>query len=283
MNDQNKGEMRQPQAQKQKKQKLSDENATIPFTARLMAYYRAKEYKNNKPLIIDPFAERLAGDITPFLNKHKRYTEMDYPLVRSSYIEEKLLRPWCNVNAKSQIVLLGAGLDTRVYRFEPLQTNKHTIFEIDFPIVIQYKEEILKDEQLFCGLRRLSADLSKLEWISDLVQSGFSVDIPTFWILEGLVYYMEQEVVASLLTKIADISAGTNQIFVDICIPALAEVELGPFSKHFKWGLSIKDAPSFFATVGWNVSCSYADDHDQGRDVGQKGLIFVHGVRALTE
>ena len=282
MNDQSKGELSQPEAQKRNKQKLSNENATIPFTARLMAYYRTKEYKNNNPLITDPFAERLAGDMSSFLNKHKLYTEMDYPLVRSYYIEENLLRPWCNMNAKSQIVLLGAGLDTRAYRFEPLQPNTHTIFEIDFPLVIQYKEEILKDEQPLCGLNRLSADLSKLEWISALIQSGFSNGIPTFWILEGLVYYMDQEVVASLLIKIAEISAGTSQIFVDICIPALAEVELGPFSKHFKWGLSIKAAPLFFATVGWNVSCSYADAHDQSRDVGQKGLIFIQGVRVIT-
>ena len=40
---------------------------------------------------------------------------------------------------------------------------------------------------------------------------------------------------------------------------------------------------SFFASAGWNVLlCSFADDHDQGRDVGQKGLIFVHGMRAIS-
>jgi methyltransferase (TIGR00027 family) len=148
--------------------------------------------------------------------------------------------------------------------------------------VIRYKEAILQSEEPLCRLVRLSADLSKLNWISLLIKKGFSRDIPTFWVLEGLVYYMPQETVAILLTKIAEISAETSQIFVDVCIPILAEVKVGPFTKHFKWGLDIKAIPSFFAKAGWNVSCSYADDYDQGRDVGQKGIIFVHGVRAIT-
>lgn len=201
--------------------------------------------------------------------------------MQTHYIEENLLTPWCNMHPKSQIVLLGAGLDTRAYRFKPLQTNMHTIFEIDFPIINRYKEEILQGEQPLCGLIRLSTDLSNLDWISDLKKSGFSSDTPTFWVLEGLVYYMEQEVVASLLSKIVNISAENSQIFVDVCVPAYVEVRLGPFSKHSKWGLNKKDVPSFFTKAGWNVSCSFADDHDQGRDVGQKGLIFVHGIRAI--
>ena len=52
-------------------QKLDDENTAIPFTARLMAYYRAQENKNDHPLIIDPYAERFAGDLTSYVDKHK--------------------------------------------------------------------------------------------------------------------------------------------------------------------------------------------------------------------
>jgi O-methyltransferase involved in polyketide biosynthesis len=115
------------------------------------------------------------------------------------------------------------------------------------------------------------------------MKNGFSEDIPTFWVLEGLVYYLKQEVIASLLKKTAEISAENSQIFVDLCVPILAELNFGPFSRYFKWGLEIDAVPSFFATAGWNiVSCSFADDYDQGRDVGQRGLIFVHGMRAIV-
>jgi hypothetical protein len=92
---------------------------------------------------------------------------------------------------------------------------------------------------------------------------------------------MEKEVVTSLLSAIAKASTEKSQIFADVCIPALAEVKVGPFSKHFKWGLDKKAIQPFFAAAGWTVSWSYADHHDQGRDVGQKGLIFVQGARAI--
>ncbi len=260
-----------------------NENTTIPFTARLMAYYRAQECISDSPLIIDPFAKQLAGDMTSYANKHKFVVNRgDYPLVRSYYIEKYLLTPWCNRNAKSQIVLLGAGLDTRAYRFKPLQTHSHTIFEIDYSTLINYKDEILHGEQPLCDLVRLSADLSSPEWTFLLTENGFSKDIPSFWILEGLIYYMEQNLVISLLKKIAEISTETSQIFMDICIPALADLVFGPFTRHFKWGLDKKAVPSFFAAVGWDVTCSFADDHDQGRDVGQRGLIFVQGTRASS-
>jgi hypothetical protein len=52
---------------------------------------------------------------------------------------------------------------------------------------------------------------------------------------------------------------------------------------HFKWGLDIEDVPIFFSSYGWNTTSCYADDYDQGRDVGQRGLIFVHGARDLTQ
>ncbi|MFX0184046.1 MAG: class I SAM-dependent methyltransferase [Candidatus Hodarchaeota archaeon] len=263
-------------------QPTDGDNTDIPFTARLMAYYRAQEFKNDSPLIVDPFAERLAGDLTSYANKHKFVSGRgDYPLVRSYYIEKNLLTPWCIEIEESQIVLLGAGLDTRAYRFKPLQTNKHTIFEIDFSNVISYKERILKGKKPLGELVRIPEDLSKPEWASHLIKSGFSTDIPTFWVLEGLVYYMEQEIVVSLLEKTAEMSLENSQIFVDICVPILAELVFGPFTKHFKWGLDKKDVPLFFAAVGWKVSVSFAEDHNQGRDVGQRGLMFIHGVRSI--
>ncbi|MFX1452015.1 MAG: class I SAM-dependent methyltransferase [Promethearchaeota archaeon] len=270
-------------------QYMDNKSASIPFTSRLMAYYRAQEYKRDNPLIIDPFAERLAGDLSSYLKEHIRYSEMDYPIVRSYYIEKNLLEPWCNAHAKSQIVLLGAGLDTRAYRFAPLKTNTHTIFEIDFPIVIRYKEEILGNVQPLCHLVRISTDISDSEWTSIIFKSGFSKNTPTFWVLEGLAYYMERATFETLLTKIAEISTENCKIFVDIMhqsrwIPNRIlrnDLLKDSFSRHFKWGLDIKNVPFFFAKTGWNVMCSFADDYDQGRNVGQRGMIFIHGVRAI--
>ncbi|MFW9915631.1 MAG: class I SAM-dependent methyltransferase [Candidatus Thorarchaeota archaeon] len=274
-------DLKQPKTQK--KQKIDDKKAVLPFTARLMAYYRAQEHKRDCPLIVDPFAERLAGDMTSYVEKHRHFSESDYPIIRSYYIENNLLSSWCKTQAESQIILLGAGLDTRAYRFQPLQANSHTVFELDFALVNHYKEEILKEDQPLCELVRVAANLSNPEWSFQLIKSGFSSDTPTFWVLEGLIYYMDQKAGITLLKRAAEISAANSQIFVDICVPGLAELDFGPFARHFKWGLEKKAVQSFFANTGWDVSCSFADEYDQGRDVGQRGLIFIHGTRRTDE
>ena len=212
---------------------------------------------------------------------------LDYPIVRSSFIEENLLIPWCSTHSQSQIVLLGAGLDTRAYRFKPLQFNRNIVFEIDFPIVIDYKEKIMQKEKPLCNIIRLSADLVDPDWSSRLIKNGFSKDIPTFWVLEGLVYYIEREAVSSLLIKTAEISKEGSQIFIDIIHASRGvssphsknENSIDPFSKHQRWGLNIKEVPSFFAATGWEVTSSFVDEDDQDRDVEQKGMVFIQGIR----
>ncbi|MFX0174087.1 MAG: hypothetical protein ACFE9L_19550 [Candidatus Hodarchaeota archaeon] len=55
---------------------------------------------------------------------------------------------------------------------------------------------------------------------------------------------------------------------MDICVPTIAGLVFGPFTRYFKWGLDKKNVPSFFTSFGWDTSASFTDEHDQGRDVG---------------
>ena len=212
---------------------------------------------------------------------------MDYPLVRSKFIEENLLTPWCNTHPQSQIVLLGAGLDTRAYRFKPFQNNLHIIYEIDFPIVIDYKEKLMQKKKPLCKIIRLSADLVDPDWSSHLMRNGFSNEIPTFWVLEGLVYYIERESVSSLLTKMAEISKVGSQIFIDIISASRGKLFAYPenntstvnLSKHQEWGLNLEEVPDFFTPTGWEVKSSFIGEYDQDRDVEQKGMVFIQGIK----
>jgi methyltransferase (TIGR00027 family) len=264
--------------------RLDDESAAVPFTARLNAYYRAVESKESRPLLLDPFAERLAGDMAEYFERHKRFIGMGgSQIARSYYIENDLLRPWFATYETSQIVLLGAGLDTRAYRLNPLQSGSHTIFEIDLPIIIRYKERILRDEQPLCSLVRIPADLSKSEWKKKLLKFRFSRETPTFWILEGLAYYLDRTAVHDLLRELSEMSAEGSELFLDVCVPALADLRWGPFTDHFKWGITIEDTPDLLVSAGWHASCSYLDDHSHGKDVGQKGIILVHGALSASQ
>jgi methyltransferase (TIGR00027 family) len=251
----------------------------IPFTARLIAHHRAVETQRESPLIVDPFAARLAGDLSGELGGHSA-SRGDYSIVRAYFVEREVLGPWCEARKTSQVVMVGAGLDTRAYRLEPLANGKHTVFEIDFSSVIQYKERMLADERPLCRLVRVAADLEDGGWLEPLIAAGYSSNIPTLWIMEGLAYYLQKDTARSLLRDAAGASARGSQIFADLCVPILAEVRFGAFLRHFKWGLEKYDVAAFFASVGWDVLCDYADAHDQGRDVGQRGLMFAYGTRA---
>jgi O-methyltransferase involved in polyketide biosynthesis len=113
--------------------------------------------------------------------------------------------------------------------------------------------------------------------MSKLKELGYSKKIPTIWILEGLVYYIKKSVIFKMLQEIANITSKSSKIFVDVCIPIFAEVKVSPFSRYFLWGIEKKKISSFFGKAGWEVSSNYADEHDYGRDVGQKGMIYVQG------
>jgi methyltransferase (TIGR00027 family) len=261
----------------------NDESSAVPFTARLNAYYRAIESKRANPLLTDPYAEQLAGNMTEYFEKHKRFTEIGgSQIARSYHIENDLLEPWCTAHEKSQIVLLGAGLDTRAYRLSSLQKGSHIVFELDLPIIIDYKERVLRKEQPLCSLIRISTDLSRPEWKTKLSEHGFSHETATLWVLEGLVYYLDKTVVQDLVRVLSEMSTNDSQLFLDVCVPALADLRWGPFADHFKWGITMEDIPLFFATAGWSVSCSYLDEYSHGMDVGQKGLILVHGTRNVS-
>jgi methyltransferase (TIGR00027 family) len=265
-----------------KELELDNEDAAVPFTARLNAYFRAEESRQTTPLLVDPFAETLVGDMSEYFMEHKRVAGMGgSAIVRSYYIESELLTPWCSDNKKSQIVLLGAGLDTRAYRFKPVQRGSHTIIELDLPLIIRYKEKLLYGKEPLCSLIRIPTDLSDPTWVSTLIDSGFSTEIPTFWVMEGLAYYIDQEDIILLLRNLSEMSTSNSQLFVDVCVPALADLRWGPYTQHFKWGISKDEVSSFFASTGWKVSSSFIDDHCHGRDVGQKGIIFVHGQQNI--
>ncbi|MFW9785456.1 MAG: class I SAM-dependent methyltransferase, partial [Candidatus Heimdallarchaeota archaeon] len=178
-----------------------------------------------------------------------------------------------NLNSISQIVFLGAGLDTRAYRFTPLKTNVHKVFEIDFPYVISHKERIMKNKVPLCDVIRIPTDLTESDWSYHLLRSSFHNDIPTFWILEGLVYYLEKSEVKSLITDAARMSSEGSQIFMDIIQPSKFFRSLSSYNDNKK----IIDL--FFESTGWEVSLKLVNDYNLYQDVINDWNFFIHGKR----
>jgi methyltransferase (TIGR00027 family) len=91
-----------------------------------------------------------------------------------------------------QVVNLAAGLDARGYRLTlPAGT---TVFEIDMPLVLQFKTATLADlgAKPTVELRDVPIDLRD-DWPTALRQEGFDAGQPTAWIAEGLFPFLPPE------------------------------------------------------------------------------------------
>lgn len=117
----------------------------------------------------------------------------------------------------TQLVLLGAGMDARAYRLNCLHDT--TVFEVDFPEVLQVKAAILQEVLVqnnhhyqkapttlkAKSLVRVAADIRDPDWTDHLHRSGYRSDCSTVWVLEGLLYYLTHQDAARVL---GDIAAG---------------------------------------------------------------------------
>jgi len=121
-----------------------------------------------------------------------------YSIARTAYIDT-LFKKYLAENI-SQIVLLGAGYDTRPYRFhDSLSTTK--IFEVDIQSTQKRKSEILQNINLTIpeqiAFVSLNFETDSLE--EALLKAGFNSSAKTVYIWEGVTYYLTRDTVYNTL------------------------------------------------------------------------------------
>ncbi|MCY3414939.1 MAG: class I SAM-dependent methyltransferase [Candidatus Heimdallarchaeota archaeon] len=244
----------------------------IPFTSYLTAFHRFLETKTDSPLICDPYAEALSSHLEGYINYHRHFLENGYTVIRTNFIDN-YLRKWLLQHQESQIILLGAGLDTRLYRIDELKKGKHLLIEVDFTEVLKFKASKMRDIVPNCRFIHFPLDIEKNGISSLLEKHLIKSEIPSLWIFEGLFYYLSRSVVFRLLSDIAKFSENIA-VIGDHCVPIVAELKFGPFTQHFKWGISLEDIIPFFKDAGMDIKANFADEFALGRETTQKGQIF---------
>ncbi|MFE9576500.1 SAM-dependent methyltransferase [Nocardia sp. NPDC006044] len=104
-----------------------------------------------------------------------------------------------------QIVVLGAGLDTRAFRLALPPDIR--LFELDLPELFAFKEPILASAHAVptCERYVVGIDL-RADWAEALRINGFRPDLPTHWVDEGVLGYLaraEALRVAETLTELS--------------------------------------------------------------------------------
>jgi methyltransferase (TIGR00027 family) len=98
-----------------------------------------------------------------------------------------------------QIVLLGAGFDSRPYRLSGME--RATVYEVDHPATSARKQEIIKRalKSVPANVRFVSMDFNKDSLDEKLGEAGFKSSLPAFIIWEGVSNYLSSEAVDSTL------------------------------------------------------------------------------------
>jgi methyltransferase (TIGR00027 family) len=192
-------------------------------TASLVAFTRWVAYISglgndslSRHFIIPEFY--IAGLISWFIVRIRGYARCEF---LSAYVTGRTLvfdRVVLNQRNKGklqQLVLLGAGFDTRAYRLG-LEHENTQIFEVDIASTQERKRTIikqhLKDFHHHEQIKYVTVDFSRENFLTKLIESGFDVKNPhTVVLFEGVTMYLDWEPsgVKSTFESLARLAPGT--------------------------------------------------------------------------
>jgi len=113
----------------------------------------------------------------------------------------------------SQLVVLGAGLDTYAYRTE--LSDRLRIFEVDHPATQEWKRKRLEDAAIPIPRALMFApiDFERQTLAEGLAAARFDLSQQTFFTWLGVVPYLTAEAFWSTLNFIANLSSGAQVVF----------------------------------------------------------------------
>jgi methyltransferase (TIGR00027 family) len=201
------------------------------LTAEYMALFRAIESSrpSDSRLFHDPFAPLFLRSWRKWiyaLAKHdpgrrlvERLLDRQSPgaraagIARTKWIDDAVTRA---LETSTQLVLLGAGFDTRAYRLPAAQ--RVNTFELDQSETSKAKQSILRSKMgsVPKHVQFVTIDFNK-ESISDtLSATGFDAKRPTCFLWEGVTNYLSAEAVDQVLLQISKAAAGSTLLFTYI-------------------------------------------------------------------
>ena len=241
----------------------------VSLSSRMMAAVRAIETQRPDALFKDPLAVKLAGDelIAEMAPSVQEYEDKGMPIVtvRTRFFDDFLMNEAASIR---QVVILGAGMDTRAFRL-PWQSDTH-IYELDRPEVLQYKTSVLGNLQTQGHRHPIEVDIRE-PWADKLIDSGYRVEIPSAWLMEGFLYYLSENEVHEILKIITQLSAPQSWLGADLINSYFVSKNTEELSKHWKYGC---DEPEDLLTF-YNWEASVLQPGDEGATYGR----FTHKLQ----
>ncbi|TRV81076.1 class I SAM-dependent methyltransferase [Streptomyces sp. 130] len=249
----------------------------VGLTALLVAAARAIETRRHDSLARDVYAEHFVraapacagwpvrieevpdGDDNALWGRFARYFGL-----RTRVLDDFVVRSV--LTGARQVVLLGAGLDTRAFRLD--WPSDCVFFEIDRAGVLAFKHQVLTDLSAAPRVKRVlvPADLRD-DWVSALTASGFDPGAPSVWLAEGLLFYLPGPAETYLVDTVDLLAAEGSALAFE----AKLEADL----------LAYRDSATYTATRE-QIGIDLLDLFDKGPRPDSAGRLAARGWSAST-
>lgn len=210
----------------------------------------------------------------------------EYFIARTAYLDdvvEAALR-----EGIPQLVFLGAGYDTRAYRFSHLLQASH-VFELDEPATQAHKRGMLEgagvavpDQVTYVAIDFTTESLAKR-----LFEAGYAPDQQTLFVWEGVTYYLPPQTVDETLRFIRRNAPAGSRVCFDYMLPksqlegrfgaqqARGAMEALYTDEPLYFDLDESQAGRFLAERGFALC-----DHLTAEDMQARYLMLAGGVPA---
>ncbi|HSD58214.1 MAG TPA: class I SAM-dependent methyltransferase [Methanotrichaceae archaeon] len=200
-----------------------------------------------------------------------------------------------------QLVILGAGYDTRAYRIEGLNGKGNIkVFEVDHPVTQEVKTEKIKEifGELPDHVVYVPIDLMTDNLGEKLLENGYDKSKQTLFLMEGLLMYLQPSAVNGILSFIAENSGKESSIIFDYypqsVVDGSSELEVGRITHDYlaqigeplQFGIKEGMVEEFLKKRGFSQVCNVTSEdyrrayfHGANKDRPVCSLMsFAHAV-----
>lgn len=203
---------------------MEDTHRTMT-TARGVALLRAVEMTRPEAerLCADPYARAFINPLTfhamriavrlGILDITLPRGTIDFALAREKFVHEVMVRE-LRAGAQ-QLVILGAGFDTRAYRIP--EAADVSIFEVDHPLTQAAKQKALAGvvEKLPSRHRFVAVDFDREQLRERLAAAGYDETLRTLFVWQGVIMYLTPAGVDATLEFVAKHSGPRSVVVFD--------------------------------------------------------------------
>lgn len=178
--------------------------SSVAETLLIPLYMRAKESRQDNPILYDKAAERLADSLEYDYSQFDGAKLSEVGCVVRGWYFDRAVQRFIEAHPRPVVVNVGCGLDTR---FQRIENPKAVYYDLDLPEVIALRQELIPEQP---GNVYIAASLLETDWMDHLCRKH--PDGEFIFIVEGVLMYFYEKQVKSFLHHVASRFGGRRTV-----------------------------------------------------------------------